>query len=117
MKPGTSGACAPRTACRSRTVRTARPADARIPARPGRTRKWPATWASIVTTQNLRVVQTDVERGLILFRRGAGNAGGWISVRDAVKNASEGRADSRQVPNSRSAPEAAGRSAEGRMTS
>ncbi|MFT0892443.1 50S ribosomal protein L3 [Pseudochelatococcus sp. G4_1912] len=39
-----------------------------------------------VTTQNLRVVQTDVERGLILVEGAVpGVAGGWITVRDAVK--------------------------------
>ena len=41
-----------------------------------------------VTTQNLRVVQTDPERGLILVEGAVpGIAGGWISVRDAVKRA------------------------------
>src|ERR1700759_4132061 len=39
-----------------------------------------------VTTQNLRVVRTDVERGLILVEGSVpGFAGGWIRVRDAVK--------------------------------
>ena len=39
-----------------------------------------------VTTQNLRVVQTDVARGLILVEGAVpGHAGGWIFVRDAVK--------------------------------
>ena len=39
-----------------------------------------------VTTQNLRVVQTDPERGLILVEGSVpGHAGGWIAVRDAVK--------------------------------
>ena len=39
-----------------------------------------------VTTQNLRVVQTDPERGLILVEGAVpGHAGGWIFVRDAVK--------------------------------
>src|SRR6476661_1909384 len=39
-----------------------------------------------VTTQNLRVVSTDVARGLILVEGAVpGVAGGWISVRDAVK--------------------------------
>jgi large subunit ribosomal protein L3 len=39
-----------------------------------------------VTTQNLRVVRTDVERGLILVEGAVpGHAGGWIAVRDAVK--------------------------------
>src|ERR671911_1618124 len=39
-----------------------------------------------VTTLNLRVVQTDPERGLILVEGAVpGVAGGWIYVRDAVK--------------------------------
>jgi large subunit ribosomal protein L3 len=39
-----------------------------------------------VTTLNLRVVQTDVERGLILVEGAVpGSKGGWITVRDAVK--------------------------------
>jgi len=39
-----------------------------------------------VTTQNLRVVQTDPDRGLILVEGAVpGVAGGWIYVRDAVK--------------------------------
>ena len=41
-----------------------------------------------VTTQNLRVVQTDVTRGLILVEGAVpGHRGGWIYVRDAVKRA------------------------------
>ena len=53
-----------------------------------------------VTTQNLRVVQTDVERGLILVEGAVpGHAGGWIYVRDAVKRKAAGRpAASGQVP-------------------
>jgi large subunit ribosomal protein L3 len=39
-----------------------------------------------VTTLNLKVVQTDVDRGLILVEGAVpGNNGGWITVRDAVK--------------------------------
>ena len=39
-----------------------------------------------VTTLNLKVVQTDVERGLILVEGAVpGSKGGWIRVRDAVK--------------------------------
>lgn len=39
-----------------------------------------------VTTQNLKVVRTDVERGLILVEGSVpGAKGGWIVVRDAVK--------------------------------
>ena len=42
--------------------------------------------AERVTTLNLRVVQTDVERGLILVEGAVpGSKGGWIRVRDAVK--------------------------------
>jgi large subunit ribosomal protein L3 len=41
-----------------------------------------------VTTLNLRVVQTDVERGLLLVEGAVpGAKGGWITVRDAVKKA------------------------------
>jgi large subunit ribosomal protein L3 len=44
--------------------------------------------AERVTTQNLRVVQTDVERGLILVEGSVpGHRGGYIYVRDAVKRA------------------------------
>jgi large subunit ribosomal protein L3 len=39
-----------------------------------------------ITTQNLRVVRTDVERGLILIHGAIpGAKGGWVMVRDAVK--------------------------------
>src|ERR1700724_2110625 len=39
-----------------------------------------------ITTLNLRVVRTDVERGLILVEGAVpGSKGGWIAVRDAVK--------------------------------
>ncbi|HEV2572502.1 50S ribosomal protein L3 [Methylocella sp. CPCC 101449] len=42
--------------------------------------------AERVTTQNLRVVQTDVARGLVLVEGAVpGHAGGYIYVRDAVK--------------------------------
>ena len=42
--------------------------------------------ADRVSTQNLRVVSTDVERGLILVEGSVpGFAGGWIAVRDAIK--------------------------------
>jgi len=40
-----------------------------------------------VTTLNLRVVELDIERGLILVEARPRNAGGWIYVRDAVKKA------------------------------
>jgi large subunit ribosomal protein L3 len=39
-----------------------------------------------VTTLNLRIVELDIERGLILVEGAVpGNSGGWIYVRDAVK--------------------------------
>ena len=39
-----------------------------------------------ITTLNLKVVKTDVERGLILVEGAVpGARGGWITVRDAVK--------------------------------
>jgi large subunit ribosomal protein L3 len=41
-----------------------------------------------VTTLNLKVMQTDVERGLIMIEGAVpGPKGGWITVRDAVKKA------------------------------
>src|SRR5690606_21957879 len=44
--------------------------------------------AERVTTQNLKIVRTDVERGLILVEGAVpGARGGWILVRDAVKRA------------------------------
>src|SRR5258705_8112113 len=44
--------------------------------------------ADRVTTLNLRVVQLDVERGLIMIEGAVpGHKGGWIPVRDAVKKA------------------------------
>ncbi|GHB49029.1 50S ribosomal protein L3 [Pseudovibrio japonicus] len=42
--------------------------------------------AERVTTQNLKVVRTDVERGLIMVEGSVpGSKGGWILVRDAIK--------------------------------
>jgi large subunit ribosomal protein L3 len=41
-----------------------------------------------VTTQNLRVVKTDPERGLIMIRGAVpGAKGGWVLLRDAIKRA------------------------------
>jgi large subunit ribosomal protein L3 len=41
-----------------------------------------------VTTQNIRVVKTDVERGLIMVEGAVpGAKGGWLVIRDAVKKA------------------------------
>ncbi|MCB1381511.1 MAG: 50S ribosomal protein L3, partial [Notoacmeibacter sp.] len=40
-----------------------------------------------VTTQNVEVVSTDADRGLILVRGAVpGSKGAWILVRDAVKH-------------------------------
>jgi large subunit ribosomal protein L3 len=39
-----------------------------------------------VTTQNLQVVRTDADRGLIMIKGAVpGSAGGWVTVKDAVK--------------------------------
>ena len=44
--------------------------------------------AKRVTTQNLEVVRTDAERGLIMVKGAVpGAKGGWVTVRDAVKKA------------------------------
>ena len=45
-----------------------------------------------VTTQNLQVVRTDSERGLIMVKGAVpGSKGGWVTIKDAVK-----KADARQ---------------------
>ncbi|MBX3507114.1 MAG: 50S ribosomal protein L3, partial [Parvibaculum sp.] len=42
--------------------------------------------ATRVTTQNLEVVRTDVEKGLIMVKGAVpGSKGGWVLLRDAVK--------------------------------
>lgn len=42
--------------------------------------------AASVTTQNLEVVRTDSDRGLIMVKGAVpGSKGGWVTVRDAVK--------------------------------
>ncbi len=39
-----------------------------------------------VTTQNLQVVKTDADRGLILVKGAVpGSKGGWVTIKDAVK--------------------------------
>ena len=42
--------------------------------------------AARVTTQNLQVVRTDVDRGLIMIKGAVpGSKGGWVTIKDAVK--------------------------------
>ncbi len=39
-----------------------------------------------VTTQNLQVVRTDADRGLIMVKGSVpGSKGGWVTIKDAVK--------------------------------
>jgi large subunit ribosomal protein L3 len=39
-----------------------------------------------VTTQNIQVVRTDADRGLIMVKGSVpGNKGGWVTIKDAVK--------------------------------
>ncbi|MDZ4135541.1 MAG: 50S ribosomal protein L3 [Paracoccaceae bacterium] len=41
-----------------------------------------------VTTQNLEVIRTDADRGLIMIKGAVpGSAGGWVTIKDAVKKA------------------------------
>jgi large subunit ribosomal protein L3 len=63
-----------------------------------------------VTTLNLKVVQTDVERGLILVEGAVpGAKGGWITIRDAVKKKLP---DAAPKPGKFRLPESAGAPAE-----
>lgn len=50
-------------------------------------KKMPGHMGSVrVTTQNLEVVRTDADRGLIMIKGAVpGNKGGWVTVKDAVK--------------------------------
>jgi large subunit ribosomal protein L3 len=44
--------------------------------------------AARVTTQNLQVVRTDSDRGLIMVKGAVpGSKGGWVTIKDAVKKA------------------------------
>jgi large subunit ribosomal protein L3 len=46
-----------------------------------------------VTTQNLEVVRTDADRGLIMVKGAVpGNKGGWVTIKDAVKKPLPGNA-------------------------
>ncbi len=67
--------------------------------------------AARVTTQNLRIVKTDVERGLLMVRGAVpGAKGGWVIIRDAIK---QDQADSLLFPAGlRSAAAAAAKAAE-----
>ena len=61
--------------------------------------------AERITTQNLRVVLTAVERGLIMVEGAVpGVKGAWVSVRDAVKRKLP---DSAPKPGAFKLPEAA----------
>ncbi|MDP1575235.1 MAG: 50S ribosomal protein L3, partial [Cypionkella sp.] len=40
------------------------------------------------TTQNLQVIRTDAERGLLMIKGAVpGTKGGWVTIKDAVKKA------------------------------
>ena len=46
-----------------------------------------------VTTQNLQVVKTDADRGLIMIKGAVpGSKGGWVTVKDAAKRPRHGDA-------------------------
>jgi len=67
--------------------------------------------AARVTTQNLQVIRTDSDRGLIMVKGAVpGSKGGWVTIKDAVKKAFP---DSAIVPAAlRSAAAAAAKAAE-----
>lgn len=70
--------------------------------------------AARITTQNLKVVKTDAERGLIMIKGAVpGSKGGWVTVRDAVKrSAPEGAPTPAAIRANGAAPEAAVQGAE-----
>ncbi len=64
-----------------------------------------------VTVQNLEVVRTDVDRGLILVRGAIpGHEGAWVEIRDAIKRA---RPDAAPAAGSFREPSAAAQAEEG----
>ena len=77
------------TASRSRTARSVRPAAVRIPARPSRTRRCPATWASTASPRSISRWCRPTSSAASSWSRARcpGGKGGWITVRDAVKKA------------------------------
>jgi large subunit ribosomal protein L3 len=68
-----------------------------------------------VTTQNLQVVRTDSDRGLIMVRGAVpGSRGGWVTVKDAVKKPAHAEAPRPAALRATAAPaEAAAASTEG----
>jgi len=53
---------------------------------PGKVFKGKKMGAVRVTTQNIQVVRTDADRGLIMVKGSVpGNKGGWVTIKDAVK--------------------------------
>ena len=83
----TSARTARRTAIRARTTRRARSAWRRIRAACFRASAWPASYGNVKrTTQTLKVVRVDAERGLLLVKGAVPGAdGGHIVVRPAAK--------------------------------
>jgi len=60
-----------------------------------------------VTTQNLQVVKTDAERGLILVKGAVpGSRGGWVTIKDAVKKPAHAEAPKPAAVRSAAAPAA-----------
>jgi len=64
--------------------------------------------AARVTTQNLQVVKTDADRGLIMVKGAVpGSKGGWVTIKDAVKKAApEGLAFPAALKSAQQAPAA-----------
>jgi len=53
---------------------------------PGKVFKGKKMAGARVTTQNLQVIRTDADRGLIMVRGAVpGSKGGWVTIKDAVK--------------------------------
>ncbi len=77
--------------CRFRTVRIGSTGSRQDPGKVFKNKKMAGHMGQTrVTTQNLEVVSTDEDRGLILIKGAVpGSKGAWIIVRDAVKSASE----------------------------
>ena len=77
------------TACRSATAVHGSTGQCQDPGKVFKGKKMAGHMGAVrVTTQNLQVVRTDAERGLIMVKGAVpGSKGGWVTIKDAVKKA------------------------------
>ena len=59
--------------------------------------------SSRVTTQNLKIVRTDSDRGILMVKGSVpGSKGAWVAIRDAVKDPISDKIDAKTVTDEKS---------------